>query len=127
LTWRDGKQELEADSMPGLKRTEERVRKVCEDLTMMTCTALLPYAAASMRIHGSKPVWFALWAFIGAVSSYWLAPIAGYLALRALSRTRLGTGYDRSDAYSPTPFPERLLRGLLVGMLGFVIYYFFFQ
>jgi hypothetical protein len=110
-----------------MKPTEERARKICEDLTVIVCIVLLPHAAASMDIAGSKPVWFALWTFIGAVSSYWLAPFAGYLLLRVLARTRLGSGYDGADAYSPTPFPERLLRSFLVGILGFIVYYFFFQ
>jgi hypothetical protein len=112
--------------------TRNRAAKICEEAIVFACIVLLPYAALSLRPSGSKAVWFALWAFIGCVSSYWLAPLAGYLFVKALCRTPLGLVDDfgrghQASRYSPTPFPERLWRSLLVGILGFITYYFFFK
>jgi hypothetical protein len=98
----------------------------------MACIVLLPYGALSLQPSGSKAVWFALWAFLGGIISYWLAPLAGYLFYKVACRGSHGANSDLGpghpvEGYSPTPFPERLLRSLLLGALGFVTYYLFFR
>ena len=106
--------------------------RICEEAAIFACIVLLPNAALLLRPSGSRAVWFALWAFIGGVSSYWLAPLAGYLFVTAVSRIPPGLEGEsgrgrRAMAYSPTPLPERLWRSVLIGILGFLTYYFLFE
>ena len=118
--------------MPSDLLTNNRVRRLAGEVVIFACIVLLPHLALSLNPSQRKPIWFGVWAFVGAAVSYWLTPLTDHLFVLVARQIGLSTkdnsGFeDHQSVYYPIRFPERLLRSLVVGILGFLYYCFFYQ